>query len=267
MQAQALITQLVFDHSLRIRFVGGDDNDELPINDQDADNHAEAESMEESQHEDTGDTEDSSTEAPSTSAGVSIAASSSTAASQNTDSKAKDEASCASKGKTEAKKDTKAKDTNLIGKINSLVTTDLSNIVGAQGFLDLGQCGVLFVKLDRFIILTTDIFSVGIPFTNNPFYGFFIPVTWMEVCLCLSFFTGLCVSPLRLACSVFVGIALIIILLPVPGYAASLTQDLHKNRMKMVCFERPLKCNFFFTIFPDRCQDSGCHRRYNNSPV
>ncbi|KAJ6566068.1 P-loop containing nucleoside triphosphate hydrolase protein [Mycena capillaripes] len=182
-RAEAIITQLVFAHSLRIRM------------------KAETAAM-----KDTSDTPavESPPFAPaagssSGSTGGSVTPQNGRSASCSDDGSATVQAStssikpAASKPPSKpAKKDAKAKKSegSLIGKINNLVTVDLGNIVESRDFL------MLFVSIPGQL-------GVGIWFL-------YTVLGW----------------------SVLVGVASIILLVPVPGYMAKLVQSVQKERLK-----------------------------------
>ncbi|KAF8164524.1 hypothetical protein K438DRAFT_2025293 [Mycena galopus ATCC 62051] len=182
-QTEAIMTQLVFAHSLRIRVKA----------------------------EMTTDTEDNLAvvaEAPSASAGGSGADSAAESATpENGENLSRSEAesatvqpstasikSAASKqpqpAKATAQKEKKSEG-SLVGKINNLVTVDLANIVDSRDFLQ------LFISIPCQLIL-------GIWFLYN-----------------------------ILGWSVWVGVASIILLVPVPGYMAKLVQSVQRERLKL----------------------------------
>ncbi|KAH9480784.1 ATP-binding cassette transporter abc4 [Psilocybe cubensis] len=187
--AEALITQLVFEHSLRIRLASesGSDRDAK----QDNDNFSGA-----------GTPDTASVSSTNASASVSTLKD---ASSLLPDAKAPStetpSASLKGKGKApEAQAPAPVKPqqqpprkdvSNLIGKINNLVTTDLGNITDARDFLLL----VLAAPL--------------------------------QILACTFFLYNL------LGWSSFVGLAAMIMCLPIPGYAAKLLQDVQRHRMKM----------------------------------
>ncbi|KAK0473305.1 hypothetical protein IW261DRAFT_1342846 [Armillaria novae-zelandiae] len=79
---------------------------------------------------------------------------------------------------------------NLVGKINNLVTTDLGNIIDARDFL---------------------------------LIGVYVPV---QITLCI------CFLYIVLGWSAFVGLAFIIVMLPIPGFVAKFTQTVQEQRLK-----------------------------------
>jgi len=136
---QSLITQLVFEHSLRIRFVAeerGDDENDPQRKEQDPTNNSESGSVDGSGNDDGTDAEEASTTASSSQTAVSNDTASSTTATLSNSKKGKGKETHSSiLPEKKPKKDAVKKDSNLIGKINNLVTTDLGNIGDARDFL------------------------------------------------------------------------------------------------------------------------------------
>ena len=118
---EGLLTQLVFEHSLRIRFKAEGSKEKSPSTVQSASPIVtpETQSVEGSMPLEGSDTQ-SDTMASSTKGKAKVDSSATKSAA------AKDE-------KKEDKKD------NLVGKINTLVTVDLENIVNAKDFLMIGK--------------------------------------------------------------------------------------------------------------------------------
>ncbi|KAF5375212.1 hypothetical protein D9758_000001 [Tetrapyrgos nigripes] len=169
-RCQAIITQLVFEHSLRIRV------------------KAEAPSS-------SGNSEpNSSTDTPDT---LSVAGVEETSASSLTEEETIRASTASitsntaqSKGKKQEQKGEKEKEptsdsSNLVGKINNLVTTDLENIIDGRDFL--------------YAIV-------------------YVPV---QVALCIAFFA-------------FIGLAVMLIMFPVPGLIAKLTVTETLNVLRMI---------------------------------
>ncbi|KAF9807084.1 hypothetical protein IEO21_08395 [Rhodonia placenta] len=84
---------------------------------------------------------------------------------------------------------------NLVGKINNLVTTDLDNLINGRDFL--------------FIVIM-------------------VP---LQVCFCVWFLYN--ILGWRHNCSAFAGMGMMIVLFPLPGYVASRTQTVQVEKMKM----------------------------------
>ncbi|KAF8963043.1 multidrug resistance-associated ABC transporter [Flammula alnicola] len=194
---EALLTELVFEHSLRIRFATETPTEKTDHEGQDGTTVVgtpDTSSAIENSSEDT-DNVDNSPEASSDSQSTTTKAS--------TKGKAKDDSPApnpapATVAAAPVKKETK-NEANFVGKINNLVTTDLDNIISARDFLLLSN----FVRSA----------------SNLSVYRLLVPNAGME---CLMHFT-----------SAFVGLACMIALMPAPGYAAKLTQDVQRKRMEM----------------------------------
>ena len=114
---EGLLTQLVFEHSLRIRFKaeGSKENSSLTVHSPTV----------------TSETLDSSTTLES-----SDTQSDTTAGSTKGKAKADSSATKSATAKDEKKEEKKD---NLVGKINTLVTVDLENVVSAKDFLMVGK--------------------------------------------------------------------------------------------------------------------------------
>ncbi|GJE85927.1 multidrug resistance-associated ABC transporter [Phanerochaete sordida] len=175
-QVQAIITQLVFDHALRIR-VKAETTGSTPV----------------SSAAVTPDTASIAESAPGDGDGASEA-DTTTAVSEGTAPKHKRSASDADSTATKVpEKDEKDKDTkggNLVGKLNNLVTTDLNNVVDGRDFL--------------FMII-------------------YMPV---QIFLCIWFLYEI------LGWSAFMGMLVIVVMIPLPGYVAKLIQGVQATKMK-----------------------------------
>ncbi|KAF8965967.1 ABC transporter type 1, transmembrane domain-containing protein [Flammula alnicola] len=199
---EVLVTQLVFEHSLRIRLKAETSNDsnyepittatpsraESPVGTtaSDAASTSAADDSERTSVSGSTTRERSEASQASTLTVREPSTSSSTSTLKNA-GKGKAKAGVLEPPKQEPKK---VSDGNLIGKINNLVTTDLNNIVGARDFLLV----VLYVPL--------------------------------QISLCMVFLYRL------LGWSSFVGFGVMLILLPLPGWVAKKIQQAQAQRMK-----------------------------------
>ncbi|KAF8214920.1 P-loop containing nucleoside triphosphate hydrolase protein [Mycena galopus ATCC 62051] len=168
-QAEAIITQLVFSHSLRIRMKS------------------------ETTAATSGDDSESIEGLPSTARASSDAANADETITPESNSATAQTSSSSVAAKAPfkpAKEEAKKSEGSLVGKINNLVTVDLANIGGGRDFLML-------------VVLTPLQLTLG---------------TWFLYTL--------------LGWSVWVGVASMILLAPVPGYMAKLVQSIQKERMK-----------------------------------
>lgn len=204
-RTEAIITQLVFEHSLRIRVKASTTDNPGKSTAPTPDNA--------SIKEDAPSTESSGSSATlhGTSDAVSInsrdancdvsttnqASSSSTEVTQ--ESASGQDASAA----PAAQSDT----SNLVGKINNLVTTDLGNIIDARDFLLIG----VYVPVQ--ITLCICFLYIVLGWRYRP-----LSCTMLHV-------DGSC-------CSAFVGLAFIIVMLPIPGFVAKFTQTVQEQRLK-----------------------------------
>ncbi|KAJ7214037.1 P-loop containing nucleoside triphosphate hydrolase protein [Mycena pura] len=191
-RAEAIITQLVFAHSLRIRMKADADNSEAKDTkgDSPAVETPSSASAARSESDAGADTTDGSAtpdngESGSRSEDESTTVQASTASIKSATSNAKEPPK-----PSKEKEDPKKAQGSLVGKINNLVTTDLGNIVDNRDFL------VLFIYVP---------FQIGVGI-----YFLYVLLGW----------------------SVWVGVASILLLAPVPGYMAKLVQSVQKERLK-----------------------------------
>ena len=119
---EALLTQLVFEHSLRIRFKAEGSKESSPSTVQSA---SPIVTLETRSVEGSTTLEGSDTQSDTTA--------SSTKGKAKADSPGAKSAAAKDEKKEEKKKD------NLVGKINTLVTVDLENVVSAKDFLMVGK--------------------------------------------------------------------------------------------------------------------------------
>ncbi|KAF5338427.1 hypothetical protein D9758_012247 [Tetrapyrgos nigripes] len=168
-RCQAIITQLVFEHSLRIRVKAeapSSSGNSVPNSSTDTPDTLSVAGVEE-------------TSASSSTEEETIRASTASITSNTAQSKGKKQ-----EQKGEKEKEPTSDSSNLVGKINNLVTTDLENIIDGRDFL--------------YAIV-------------------YVPV---QVTLCIAFFA-------------FIGLAVMLIMFPVPGLIAKLVQDVQRSRLKV----------------------------------
>ncbi|KAF9066068.1 hypothetical protein BDP27DRAFT_1424214 [Rhodocollybia butyracea] len=180
-RAQAIITQLVFEHSLRIR-----------VKAETASSTESVTSSPETLTPDSASVREGTVDGSET---LHSAAPTETSSPTVQPSSASTSSSSKGKGKASSKKPTKSDEpksdaSNLIGKINNLVTTDLENVIDGRDFL--------------FVVL-------------------YIPV---QIILCIVFLY------LVLGWSAFVGLAVIVISFPLPGFIAKWIQVAQEQRLK-----------------------------------
>lgn len=106
---------------------------------------------------------------------------------------------------------------NLVGKLNNLVTTDLNNIVDGRDFMFFGECDSSGRSK---LLLICEPIVMYIPF---------------QICLCIWFLYRI------LGWSAFMGMLVIIVILPLPGYIAKLVQGVQVTKMKKVRPVLPMK--------------------------
>ncbi|KAJ7275443.1 hypothetical protein B0H12DRAFT_1199529 [Mycena haematopus] len=184
-RCEAILTQLVFEHALRIRVKA--ETAEKKSSASGTSTPAESETPSLIEQDSSEDETSNWADAGAVSRDETLQASSASIKS-NTSSKAK--------GKGKESKDAKEDPTesgdasNLVGKITNLVTTDLGNITDSRDFL---------------------IFLLLIP---------------LEISLCIVFLYQV------LGWSSFVGMGVMILLFPLPGYAAKMIQTVQQQRLK-----------------------------------
>jgi cobalamin biosynthesis Mg chelatase CobN len=146
-KCEAIITQLIFEHSLRIRVKAEVEKNDDKEQTQTAETSAPDSPMEPGHTE--GTTDVTAVAEGSESASVSRSATESTIVHSSSTSVSEPASDSAKKGKKKddgdslkkgtrgkaTKEDKKAETRNLVGKINNLVTTDLSNIMAARDFM------------------------------------------------------------------------------------------------------------------------------------
>ncbi|PPQ97414.1 hypothetical protein CVT26_006798 [Gymnopilus dilepis] len=204
-RTEGLITQLVFEHSLRIRLKAETSQDktdakttladtpalsteqsEVTTPDNASEEAANTGAQDQSRAEHTDEASQTSTVVASREASTASSQATATAPSSST-AKGKGKETLQKTQKDDKKQES---DGNLIGKINNLVTTDLGNITDGRDFLLL----VLYVPV-QVVFCTVFLYKV-------------------------------------LGWSAFVGIGITIALLPIPGYVANILQKMQKERLK-----------------------------------
>jgi len=225
-RTEGIITQLVFSHALRVRVKA-----ELPIDTSSECNrsivagHPYSESIAETSEGPNGSSNDTVSQSTSTDA-------TSINESRKGKQKAKDPQLTAH---TPIPKETSAD--NLVGKINNLVTTDLNNITEARDFLNLSEYTVHFMRcFSCMVILSTVVY---------------IP---LQIGLSIWFLYTV------LGWSAFVGLFIMVILFPVPGYFATRIQSVQVTRMKKVGRFVNLMPRILLIVDPiDRYTSANCH--------
>ncbi|KAJ6501692.1 hypothetical protein C8R47DRAFT_1193380 [Mycena vitilis] len=183
-RCEAIITQLVFEHALKIR-VKAETAEKTPSSGTSTPADREAPSpIDQEESSGSGDETLHSTDADTVSRDETLHASSSSIKSTTSSKKGK--------GKAEVKEEPAESSgaNNLVGKITNLVTTDLGNITDSRDFL--------------FLFLL-------IPF---------------EIILCVIFLY------MVLGWSAFVGMGVMVLLFPLPGYVAKMVQTVQQQRLK-----------------------------------
>ena len=219
-RTEVLLTQLVFEHSLRIRLKAEAPTDAKPTPEADAkllrpESAASVVTTDSASVSTSGDVSEVASGSGSTCESSEVSTvvpsrepsktSSQTTLKASTDPKAKE-------SKEKPKEDSKKSDGNLIGKINNLVTTDLNNITSGRDFLMISTphistlCGTLALKCWVSVVL-------------------YVP---LQITLCLTFLYQV------LGWSAFVGFAVMLALLPIPGYVAAKLRQAQKEKMKKV---------------------------------
>ena len=115
---------------------------------------------------------------------------------------------------------------NLIGKINNLVTTDVTNIVEARDFLFLCECDDKILKG----ISSKSLLSYARASSNRFIYYFPPSNSWVEVSLYLRSQQ----IEVDHDISAFAGMTSMAILFPIPGYIARRMQAVQRQKMQKV---------------------------------
>ena len=131
--AEAILTELIFEHSLRVRFTAESVNDEKADSQQDRDNVTIV------------DSGDNSPEAQGPAASVTDSESTATTSTtgkgkSKTVAPSASSATSSTVNLTAPPTKSPKKDINLVGKINNFVTTDLNNIIRSKDFFFLRTC-------------------------------------------------------------------------------------------------------------------------------
>ena len=118
---------------------------------------------------------------------------------------------------------------NLVGKINNLVTNDLTNLTNARDFLFIRLLHLFFSRSTRLTDITTQVVYIPLQISLCVWFLYAI-LGWRYAheSSCFMF------SPLTCASSSFVGLAVMILLFPIPGYIAKLIQNVQVQAMKKV---------------------------------
>lgn len=147
----------------------------------------------------------------------------------SSDLKKADKESDDSKKKGDAKKDEKQEDYS--GKINNFLTSDMENIISLQEFLRPGEsfCSVNVLRGG------TDAFGFGVISVRNreSFYRGRVPLCYPGLEVRLVLFHWSLILNLRWH-SALVGLGVMIICIPIPGYTSKLLMTMQRNKMKAV---------------------------------
>jgi hypothetical protein len=204
-RVSAIITQLVFEHALRIRVKAESSAGTTPV--------ATPQSRSEATTPDTVSIRD--VNVISENAGGSGEENEHTTASSNVKGRQREETPTAMSSNGDQEEP--GKSSNLIGKMNNLVSTDLENLIDGRDFLLLG------LSPPRLLWVHDSIMS------SHPVLYF--P---LQVVLCVWFLYKI------LGWSAFVGMLAMIVLFPVPGLIATKIQKVQKETMKRVSIHRPI---------------------------
>ncbi|KAI0697137.1 multidrug resistance-associated ABC transporter [Cytidiella melzeri] len=180
-QVQAMITQLVFEHSLRIRVKA--ETSGTPSASAASSVATTPDNASIAEHSDGADSTATDDE-------TQTAMSEGTSATKASKSKKSQAPSEASTAVADQPKDSQTKGGHLVGKLNNLVTTDLNNMVDGRD--------ILFI------------------FIYGPF----------QVAMCMLFLSRI------LGWSAFVGLIVIVVMFPIPGYLSKLIQNAQVEKMK-----------------------------------
>lgn len=208
-RTEGIVTQLVFDHALRIRMKAETSASPSPSRAttaaQTPDNASIAEAEESTVH---GSPSGSNASGEETVRNSTISTASTAATKKGKEPPAKK-----SEDAPAALAEPSTGSGNLIGKINNLVTTDLNNLVDGRDFLFIGT-SLLAVELLKAMWTERHVLAV-----------LYAP---LQVVLSIVFLYSI------LGWSAFVGMVAMLLLFPVPGYVASMIQGVQTEKMKKV---------------------------------
>ena len=177
-RCEAIITQLVFDHSLRIRMKAETAESPSPSRATTAAQTPDNASIAEAEPDEGASGSQSSEDGTTVRASTLSGATATTAKGKEPAKKGEDD-----KEKEKEKKEEPAGSGNLVGKINNLVTTDLANIIDGRDFLFLGAYIDCWLVLRRiylsFIVLV--LCSVVCAVAGWVVSVLFVGHSWMEV--------------------------------------------------------------------------------------
>jgi hypothetical protein len=206
-RTEGILTQLVFNHALRIRMkaelpegTGADSNPSTAATSPDNASFVEQPPSLEASESSRGSGDETLVQ-PSSSSIKSISDSS------KGKQKAKDAQSAEDKSAPKAK----AAADNLVGKINNLVTTDLNNITEGRDFLFICEYTLRYTEDTSYLLIFLTV--VYVPLTVSCSVWFLHSI---------------------LGWSAFVGLAIMVILFPIPGYVAKIIQGVQVTRMEKV---------------------------------
>lgn len=201
MRVTAIVTQLVFEHSLRIRVKAetSSSTGTTPV--------ATPEGRSEATTPDTASIADVNVSSETT--GGSSEEGEPSTASSSTKGKQREEFPTAPS--SDGDREEPGKSSNLVGKINNLVSTDLENLIDGRDLLLIGSSPARIFCVHG----TTISFCPGLYFP-------------LQVALCIWFLYGI------LGWSAFVGLVAMVALFPIPGVVANKIQKVQKETMKRV---------------------------------
>ena len=226
-----IVTQLVFEHALRIRLKA--ETSLSPA----ATPTVTPEGLSEATTPDSGSVVDINIGSEGAGGGSQETPSEqSTSTAMGTNGKRKEEASRSDSGKGGGGEE--GASSNLVGKMNNLVSTDLENLVEGRDILLV--CLSSFLPLSALPSLLIFIFPIV----------FYFP---LQVVMCAWFLYNI------LGWSAFIGMAVMVALFPIPGAVAGKIQQVQKETMRRVssCLVNTLASGF--TLRLDRCACAGCY--------
>lgn len=213
MRCEAIITQLVFEHSLRIRMKAETEkveregsSTELPTSQMEHSCENTASSMT-STVEEEGNSQDTTlvSNVPASVSEGSLLVKSPSIKSTSPKSTTRNKEALKKSGSPTGSSSA----SNLVGRINNLVTTDLGNIIEARDLMFV----LVFVPLQIVACIAFLYWILGWRYA-------------IDSCCKLSW------PDLELPCSAFVGLAVMILLFPFPGYVAKRIQVVQEGRLK-----------------------------------
>ena len=260
---QAIITELVFEHALRIRMkaetsdnVASDDSAAptavaTPDNASVADAEAASTSAGSDGETDVGTTTHSAESSTATAVGT---------VKGKDKGKGKDKEDGAKAAPPPKAEDKAGAGKNLVGRINNLVSSDLSSLEWCSMHLVFASASCSASCCQIVGELTWCFRSDRVAVPDHVVYDLLAPDLGLEVCYSsVATLYGVRLTRHTAAYSAWVGFATMIVSLPVPGLITKYIRNTQREKMKRVCHMFTFDLSMPDTFVKDRCSCAACH--------